>query len=99
MYEHIVLFKLNSNITDDKEKALVSQLQSFKEKIPGIVELTAGINVTEEVENKHGYTLALRITFEDKQALDHYLPHPVHQAFVSSLDGYIENVVVADYPC
>ena len=66
-------------------------------EIPGIVELTAGMNVTEEIENMHGYTLALRITFENKQALDHYLPHPTHQDFVASLNGIIDNVIVIDY--
>ncbi|MED4225263.1 Dabb family protein [Neobacillus cucumis] len=97
MYEHIVTFKFNENITQEKEQALLQQLKAFKGEIPGIVELTAGLNMTEEIENIHGYTLALRITFENKQALDHYLPHPVHQEFVSSLIGIIENVIVIDY--
>jgi hypothetical protein len=97
MYEHIVTFKFSENITVEKEQALLKQLKEIKGKIPGIVELTAGMNVTEEIENKHGYTLALRITFENKLALDHYLPHPVHQEFVSSLTGIIENVIVVDY--
>ncbi|MEH7118812.1 Dabb family protein [Neobacillus vireti] len=97
MYEHIVTFKFNGNITLEKEKALLQQIKEFKGKIPGIEELTAGVNMTEEIENKHGYTLALRITFENKQALDHYLPHPVHQEFVSSLNGIIDNVIVVDY--
>lgn len=97
MYEHIVSFKFNENITAGKEQDLLKLLKAFKGKIPGILELTAGINVTEEIENKHGYTLALRVTFENKQALDNYLPHPVHQEFVSSLNGIIDNVIVVDY--
>jgi hypothetical protein len=82
----------------EQELALLNELKAFKGKIPGIVELTAGFNVTEEWENKHGYTLGLRITFENKQALDSYLPHPIHQQFVSSLDGIIDNVIVVDFP-
>ena len=97
MYEHIVTFKFNENITLEKEQALLQQIKAFKGKIPGIVELTAGMNATEEIENIHGYTLALRITFENKQALDHYLPHPTHQEFVASLNGIIDNVIVVDY--
>jgi hypothetical protein len=97
MYEHIVTFKFNESITREKEHDLLLQLRAFKGKIPGIVELTAGINVTEEIENIHGYTLALRITFESKQALDNYLPHPIHQEFVSSLARCIDNVIVVDY--
>lgn len=97
MYEHIVTFKFNGNITLEKEQALLKQIKAFKGKIPGIVELTAGINCTEEIENIHGYTLGLRITFENKQALDNYLPHPIHQQFVSSLYEVIDNVIVVDY--
>ncbi|MEH7549845.1 Dabb family protein, partial [Neobacillus vireti] len=77
MYEHIVVFKFNENLSLDKEHNLLKQLRAFKGKIPGIAELTAGINVTEEIENKQGYTLGLRITFESKPSLDNYLPHPV----------------------
>ena len=73
-------------------------LFTFKAKIPGYVELTAGVNVTEETANIHGYTLGLRVTFEDKAALDQYGPHPVHQQFVKLLDGIIESVIVMDYP-
>ncbi|KKI89879.1 stress protein [Bacillus sp. SA1-12] len=97
MYEHIVTFKFNENITPEIEQELLKQLKDFKGKIPGILELTAGINMTEETEQIQGYTLGLRVTFESKQALNDYLPHPVHQAFVSSLSGIIDNVIVVDY--
>ena len=68
MYEHNVVFRFNKNITPEKEQDLLNQLKAFKGRIPGIVELTAGINTTGEIEAKQGYTLGLRITFEDKQA-------------------------------
>ncbi|MDF2720243.1 MAG: stress protein [Paenibacillus sp.] len=63
MFEHLVSFKFNETYTVDKEKVLLDTLMTFKERIPGIVELTAGVNVTEEVDNIHGYTLGLRVTF------------------------------------
>ncbi|MBS4197698.1 Dabb family protein [Lederbergia citri] len=98
MYEHMVFFKFNENITPEKEQELLAKLLGFKEKIPGIVELSAGFNVTEEEDRKQGYSLGLRVTFEDKQFLTEYGPHPVHQDFVKSLEGVIANVVVVDYP-
>jgi hypothetical protein len=97
MYEHLVSFKFKESIPLEKQQELALQLLSFKGKIPGILEVTAGVNVTEEVENAQGYTLGLRITFEDKQALNDYLPHPLHKEFLSALDGMIENVIVVDY--
>ncbi|MEH7250813.1 Dabb family protein [Neobacillus niacini] len=97
MYEHIVMFKFNKNISPEKEQDLLRQLKKLKGNIPGIIELTAGVNVTEEVENQHGYTLGLRVTFKDKRDLDNYLPHPIHQEFVSSLNSVIDQVIVSDY--
>ncbi|MEK3725468.1 Dabb family protein [Paenibacillus sp. FSL H8-0034] len=98
MYEHIVAFKFNKNYKPEHEKQLLESLLSFKGRIPGVVELTAGVNVTEETDNIRGYTLGLRVTFEDKQSLQQYGPHPVHQQFVQLLDGIIESVIVIDYP-
>jgi hypothetical protein len=98
MYEHLVFFKLNSGVTPAEQQLLLDQLHAFRQSIPGIVDLSAGINVTEETENIHGYTLGLRVTFEDLAALRAYGPHPVHQQFVKSLEGILDNVIVVDYP-
>ncbi|WP_223192910.1 Dabb family protein [Paenibacillus sedimenti] len=98
MFEHLVSFKFNANYTPQQESQLVETLLAFKNQIPGIVELTAGVNVTEETDNIHGFTLGLRVTFEDQEALRQYGPHPVHQQFVKMLDGILDSVVVIDYP-
>lgn len=98
MYEHLVAFKLNDKITTVKQQELVAQLLALQEQIPGIVDLTAGINVTEETNHIQGFTLGLRVTFEDQEALRAYGPHPAHQAFVTSLNEWVENVIVVDYP-
>ncbi|MFK7693856.1 Dabb family protein [Paenibacillus sp. HJGM_3] len=97
-YEHLVSFKFKDPLPAVKEQELLDTLRSFKGRIPGIVEVTAGVNVTEETDNIHGYTLGLRVTFEDRESLRTYGPHPVHQHFVSLLEGLLDNVVVIDYP-
>ncbi|RAW18402.1 Dabb family protein [Paenibacillus taichungensis] len=98
MYEHLVVFKLIDTITPVKQQELVAQLLALQEQIPGIVDLTAGINVTEETDHIQGFTLGLRVTFEDQEALRAYGPHPAHQSFVASLNEWVENVIVVDYP-
>ena len=98
MFEHLVIFQFKETLTLEQQKELVKAVLAFEEQIPGIAGLSAGINETAEVENIHNYTLGLRITFRDQEALRAYLPHPVHQAFVEKLDGLLENVVVVDYP-
>lgn len=98
MYEHIVLlkFKEHNGTVLNHEDALKT-VNSFKASIPGIVDLSAGINVSEETENTHGYSLAIRVTFEDQQACRDYVPHPLHQQFLQDIGPWIEDVVVADY--
>lgn len=98
MYEHLVVFRFNEQYEPSREQDLVQALLALKKQIPGIIDLTAGVNVTEEKENVHGYTLGLRVTFKNQEALRAYGPHPAHQKFVSMLDGILENVVVVDYP-
>ncbi|ANE45269.1 stress protein [Paenibacillus swuensis] len=98
MIEHIVIFKFNEKVTSEQEQALLDQLLAFKGQIPGIAELSAGINVTEETEVAHGFSLGLRVTFETQEDLRNYGPHPLHQAFVASLSGLLEQVIVVDYP-
>lgn len=97
MIEHLVVFKFNDKTTLAKQQEWVAQLLALQEQIPGIVALTAGINVTEETDRIQGYTIGLRVTFEDQDALRAYGPHPVHQAFVASLGGWVEDVIVVDY--
>ncbi|MHA6529346.1 Dabb family protein [Paenibacillus sp. BAC0078] len=98
MYEHIVLFKFNSSSTEEQQNEVIQTVKSFKASIPGIIELSAGINVTEEVENRNGYTVGIRITFEDKQASQNYFHHPLHQQFMQHVGSLIESVIVVDYP-
>jgi hypothetical protein len=98
MVEHLVLFQFNELITPEKEEELVQKLLSFKGQIPGLVEITAGLNVTEEVDKEQGYRLGLRATFESQEALREYATHPVHKEFHQLLKDVVKNVIVADYP-
>ncbi|MBP1965264.1 Dabb family protein [Paenibacillus aceris] len=98
MFEHLVCFRFKETLAAQKEQELIETLLSFKGKIPGIVEISAGVNETEETNNVQGYTLGLRVTFQDRESLQQYGPHPVHQEFVKSIGGIIDNVIVIDYP-
>ncbi|WP_054027775.1 Dabb family protein [Bacillus sp. FJAT-28004] len=98
MYEHLVSFKFKEKLSSSKEQQLLNALYSLQTEVPGIIDLTAGCNVTTETDNIQGYTLGLRVTFTDQQSLLAYGPHPAHQHFVSMLDGLLDNVIVVDYP-
>ncbi|HHQ2481146.1 TPA: Dabb family protein [Bacillus cereus] len=97
-YEHLVFFKWNEFITQEKEQEILKELLSFKECIPGILELSAGLNVLKENEITQGYTMGLRITFESKEGLESYDTHPVHQIFKEHIKEVYDNCIVFDYP-
>ncbi|QGG54845.1 Dabb family protein [Paenibacillus sp. FSL W8-1187] len=98
MMEHLVSFKFNRPLEAAEQEELLALLRGLRGQVPGIIELTCGFNETEETDNIHGFTLGLRVTFTDREALRDYGPHPAHQAFVSRLEGLVEQVVVVDYP-
>ncbi|MBB6634172.1 Dabb family protein [Cohnella thailandensis] len=98
MFEHIVLLKFKPDVPNEVKDGAIKRAHDFKGNIPGIVDLSAGINVTEEVEHMQGFTLGIRVTFEDQQACRDYIQHPLHQQLLQSIGPYVEGIVVMDYP-
>ncbi|QRG66658.1 Dabb family protein [Brevibacillus choshinensis] len=98
MFEHVVLLKFKPNVVIAEQEDTVKRVYDFKGKIPGIVDLSAGINITEEVEHTQGYTLGIRVTFENQQACRDYIQHPLHQNLLQSIGSFVEGIVVMDYP-
>ncbi len=95
MVEHIVLFKVKAGAAADAVAAMVSGLHGLQARVPGIVGLSVGSNFSDR--NK-GFTHGLVVRFEDRAALDGYLPHPAHREVVEKLIRPIsEDVLVVDY--
>lgn len=98
MFEHIVLLKLKSDTPAEVQENAVKLVHDFKAKIPGIVDLSAGINVTEETKHAQGFALGIRVTFEDQQTCRDYIQHPLHQNLLQTIGPFVEDIVVVDYP-
>ena len=95
MIEHMVLFKVRDGTTADSGAAMVSGLKGLKSRVPGIVEASVGTNFS---DRSKGFTHGLVVRFQDRAALDQYLPHPAHQEVVQHLIRPIaEDVIVVDY--
>ncbi len=92
---HIVLFQWNSEAAPEAIDRAVQGLRDLKDMIPGILELSCGVNFTDRGK---GFTHGLLVRFTDKAALDGYGPHPAHQAVVRQLINPIRADVLAfDY--
>ena len=93
---HVVSLKFKPDATKEQIKAVEESFAGLKEKIPGIVAMTWGTNVSPEKHDK-GFTHCFILVFDDEKARDAYLPHPDHKAFGKVLGPVMADVFVIDF--
>ena len=95
---HVVAFKYKKAVTDAKQKEIADALVALKTKIPQIISIEHGKNVSKEGFEK-GYHEMFVVTFANEKDRDIYLEHPKHKEFAKLLDGIIadKGVFVFDY--
>ncbi|MCL2256424.1 MAG: Dabb family protein [Firmicutes bacterium] len=91
MVKHIVLFKLKDQ--NDRQKAL-DALNSMKGKIEGLIDLETGEDF---LSSERSYDIALICTLKDKEALDFYQAHPVHQPVKTIMHAIRSGSVAVDF--
>ncbi len=95
MVEHLVLFKLKPEATTAQKDAMMAGLRELRQQIPGIVDLTVGTNFS---DRNQGFEVGLVVRFEDRAALDVYLPHAAHRGCVDThVRPIMADVIVVDY--
>ena len=93
---HVVSLKFKEGTTKEQIKAVEDAFVGLKEKIPGIVAMTWGTNVSPEKHDK-GFTHCFILAFDSEKARDDYLPHPDHKAFGKVLGPVLGDVFVIDF--
>ena len=95
---HIVAFKYKKAITDAKKKEIANALVALKGKIPQIMSIQHGPNISKEGFDK-GFHEAFIITFANEKDRDIYLEHPKHKEFAKLLDGILadKGIFVYDF--
>ena len=95
MIVHIVLFKWTEGASQDEIDEVMVQLNAMDGKIPGIREISCGVDFTGRGD---GYTHGLLVKFNTKNDLLQYGPHPVHRNVVENFINPIRGSVLAfDY--
>ncbi|WP_337266307.1 Dabb family protein [Oryzifoliimicrobium ureilyticus] len=99
MILHCVFLRFKSALSADEKKELLEAVSGLKAKIPGIVSVSYGPNVSPE--GLHGgFVDGFTVTFESVEARDAYLPHPDHVAvgerLVAATDGGLSGILVFD---
>jgi hypothetical protein len=95
---HIVAFKYKKAITDAKKKEIADALVALKGKIPQILSIQHGPNISKEGFEK-GFSEAFIVTFANEKDRDIYLEHEEHKKFAKRLDGILadKGVFVFDF--
>jgi hypothetical protein len=78
--QHVVCFKFKSTATSLDLKQVEEAFRALKGKIPQIVALEWGTNVSKEKKDK-GFTHCFILSFKSEKALGAYIVHPEHKAF------------------
>ena len=93
---HVVSFKFKDTATKEQIKAAEDAFRALKGKIPEIVSLEWGTNVSPEKHDK-GFTHGFILSFKSEKDRDAYLVHPEHKKFGQSLGPILGDVFVIDF--
>ena len=94
--QHVVCFKFKSTATAQDIKKVEEAFQALKQKIPQVVTLEWGTNVSKEKRDK-GFTHCFILTFKSEKDRDTYIEHPEHKAFGKIVGPVLDDVFVVDF--
>jgi hypothetical protein len=91
MFIHMFAFRWKPGVTGDQKQRVVSEIRKLQGRIPGLVEVSVGINISPRGQ---GYELGGVMKFANQSALDNYGAHPVHQKLLNWLIPLIDPIEV-----
>lgn len=93
MVKHIVMFKLAEKNPTNMEKA-VNALRNMEGKIESLRFLEVGIDFK---ESERSFDIVLTTAFDDKEGLQTYAVHKIHQPVIQTMRELCSNSIVVDY--
>jgi len=93
---HVVCFRFKSTASADEIKKVELAFQALKGKIPQVVSLEWGTNVSKEQRDK-GFTHCFLLSFKSEKDRDAYIEHPEHKAFGKIVGPVLDDVFVIDF--
>ncbi len=94
--QHVVCFKFKTTATPQDISKVEKAFQALKQKIPQVISLEWGTNVSKEKKDK-GFTHCFVLTFKSEQDRDAYIVHPDHKAFGKLVGPLLDDVFVMDF--
>ena len=94
--QHVVCLKFKSTASAQDITKVEEAFRALKQKIPQVVTLEWGTNVSQEKRDK-GFTHCFILSFKSEKDRDTYIGHPEHKAFGKLLGPVLEDVFVIDF--
>ena len=94
--EHVVCFKFKPTASAQDIRKVEEAFQALKQKIPQVVSLEWGTNVSKEKRDK-GFTHCFILSFKSEEDRDAYIEHPAHKAFGKLVGPVLDDVFVIDF--
>lgn len=94
MTTHIALFWWKATVSQREIDSLMADIKRLKNDIPEVVELYCGENFSQWNE---GYTHAVVVITESKDALDAYRSHPAHVPIAKRVEELEEQSIGMDF--
>ncbi len=91
----MVALKLKATTTSQDGDALIEAIRRLPERVPGILELRCGRNVSPA--RAHGYEIGVFVRFPGREELQAYGPHPEHQAVSRHIQELCADVLALDF--
>jgi len=95
MLRHVLLLQRRADATDDDIEECRRGLTALVGVIPGLEDCHWGENFA-PVERRGGYTHGFTMDFVDRESLEAYGPHSVHQVAAAKVRATFERIVVFD---
>ena len=94
--QHVVCFKFKTTATAQDIKQVEEAFQALKQKIPQVVALEWGTNISKEKRDK-GFTHCFVLSFKSEKDRDTYIEHSEHKAFGKIVGPVLDDVFVIDF--
>jgi hypothetical protein len=87
MCMHVFAFRWNPGVTEKQKQRAITEIRQLLGQNPGLLDTWVGKNFSPRGQ---GYQLGGVMKFANRQSLDAYGPHPVHQELLGWLLPLIE---------
>jgi len=100
MIRHCVFIRFRADVSKAQKAAIFGEIAALKQRVPGLLAVHPGNNVSPETGMDKGYREGFIVDFAGPEARDTYLADPDHAAagarIVAAAEGGIEGILVYD---